>query len=92
MFNECQVNLITVLIIGITAIKIKTKKISIDFYALIFIPFCFQQVEEKGPADTAGLRIGDLITHINGEIVQGMVHTDVLQAMYKTPKKVRSFM
>ncbi|CAK8685522.1 unnamed protein product [Clavelina lepadiformis] len=43
-------------------------------------------VDEKGPSYAVGLRVGDLITHINNEIVQGLVHTDVLQMMYKSNK------
>ncbi|XP_078485413.1 microtubule-associated serine/threonine-protein kinase 3-like isoform X3 [Ciona intestinalis] len=44
------------------------------------------QVDEKGSAYTAGLRVGDLITHVNNELVQGMVHTSVLQLMYRSNK------
>ncbi|XP_039269021.2 microtubule-associated serine/threonine-protein kinase 3-like isoform X2 [Styela clava] len=45
-------------------------------------------VDEKGPAYEAGLRVGDLITKINNEFVQGLVHTDVLEIMYKCKDKV----
>jgi len=48
-----------------------------------------QSVDEKGPSYAAGLRVSDLITHINGELVQGLVHTDVLQTLYKANHQVR---
>nr|CAB3263655.1 microtubule-associated serine/threonine-protein kinase 3 [Phallusia mammillata] len=45
-------------------------------------------VDEDGPSYSAGLRVGDLITHINNEVVQGLVHTDVLQKLYKSTNKI----
>ncbi|XP_028832485.1 microtubule-associated serine/threonine-protein kinase 3 isoform X2 [Denticeps clupeoides] len=45
-------------------------------------------VEEGGPAHEAGLRAGDLISHVNGEPVQGLVHTDVVELFLKSGTKV----
>uniref|UniRef100_A0A672NA26 non-specific serine/threonine protein kinase n=1 Tax=Sinocyclocheilus grahami TaxID=75366 RepID=A0A672NA26_SINGR len=45
-------------------------------------------VEDGGPAHEAGLREGDLITHVNGEPVHGLVHTDVVELILKSGSKV----
>uniref|UniRef100_A0A3Q2GLN7 non-specific serine/threonine protein kinase n=1 Tax=Cyprinodon variegatus TaxID=28743 RepID=A0A3Q2GLN7_CYPVA len=45
-------------------------------------------VEEGGPAHEAGLRKGDLITHVNGEPVHGLVHTEVVELILKSGAKV----
>ncbi|XP_071202459.1 microtubule-associated serine/threonine-protein kinase 2 isoform X3 [Salvelinus alpinus] len=45
-------------------------------------------VEEGGPAHDAGLREGDLITHVNGEAVHGLVHTEVVELVLKSGGKV----
>lgn len=42
-----------------------------------------QHVEDGGPAHDAGLREGDLITHVNGEPVHGLVHTEVVELILK---------
>ncbi|XP_040263446.1 microtubule-associated serine/threonine-protein kinase 2 isoform X4 [Bufo bufo] len=45
-------------------------------------------VEEDGPAHEAGLQEGDLITHVNGEAVHGLVHTEVVELILKSGNKV----
>ncbi|XP_062381277.1 microtubule-associated serine/threonine-protein kinase 3 isoform X1 [Sardina pilchardus] len=45
-------------------------------------------VEEGSPAHEAGLKAGDLITHVNGECIQGLVHTDVVELLLKSGSKV----
>uniref|UniRef100_A0A3B5AEE4 non-specific serine/threonine protein kinase n=1 Tax=Stegastes partitus TaxID=144197 RepID=A0A3B5AEE4_9TELE len=45
-------------------------------------------VEVGGPAHEAGLREGDLITHVNGEPVHGLVHTEVVELILKSGSKV----
>lgn len=45
--------------------------------------FLGQHVEDGGPASEAGLRQGDLITHVNGEPVHGLVHTEVVELVLK---------
>lgn len=43
-------------------------------------------MEDGGPAHEAGLREGDLITHVNGEPVHGLVHTEVVELILKVHK------
>ncbi|XP_061656510.1 microtubule-associated serine/threonine-protein kinase 4 isoform X2 [Syngnathoides biaculeatus] len=45
-------------------------------------------VEDGGPAHKAGLKAGDLITHVNGETVHGLVHTEVVELLVKSGSKV----
>uniref|UniRef100_A0A8C7ZLA9 non-specific serine/threonine protein kinase n=1 Tax=Oryzias sinensis TaxID=183150 RepID=A0A8C7ZLA9_9TELE len=45
-------------------------------------------VEEGSLAYQAGLRTGDLITHVNGESVQGLVHPEMIELLLKSGSKV----
>ncbi|XP_071028356.1 microtubule-associated serine/threonine-protein kinase 1-like isoform X2 [Oncorhynchus clarkii lewisi] len=45
-------------------------------------------VEDGGPAQEAGLCAGDLITHVNGESVHGLVHTEVVELILKSGNNV----
>uniref|UniRef100_A0A8C8M943 non-specific serine/threonine protein kinase n=1 Tax=Oncorhynchus tshawytscha TaxID=74940 RepID=A0A8C8M943_ONCTS len=45
-------------------------------------------VEDGSPAHEAGLRANDLITHVNGESVQGLVHTEIMELLLKSGGKV----
>ncbi|KAM3841212.1 microtubule-associated serine/threonine-protein kinase 2 isoform 2-T2 [Vipera latastei] len=56
-----------------------------DIYSVHHIVW---HVEEGGPASEAGLREGDLITHVNGEPVHGLVHTEVVELVVKSGNKV----
>lgn len=40
-------------------------------------------MEEGSPAHESGLRAGALITHVNGESVQGLVHTEMMELLLK---------
>ncbi|XP_059830409.1 microtubule-associated serine/threonine-protein kinase 4-like isoform X2 [Hypanus sabinus] len=45
-------------------------------------------VEEGSAAHSAGLKAGDLITHVNSEPVLGLVHTEVVELLVKSGNKV----
>jgi microtubule-associated serine/threonine kinase len=47
-----------------------------DFYTIQHIVI---QVDEQGPAYQAGLRINDIITHVNDQIVCGRVHHEIVK-------------
>lgn len=51
-----------------------------------------QNVEDGGPAHKAGLKAGDLITHVNGEPVHGLVHTEVVELLLKVNHDIRLFL
>lgn len=47
-------------------------------------------MEDGGPAQEAGLCAGDLITHVNGEPVHGLVHTEVVELILKVSRLIYS--
>ncbi|MGH0144544.1 UNVERIFIED_CONTAM: hypothetical protein FKN15_003585 [Acipenser sinensis] len=58
------------------------------FIVKIVLCLAYPSVEEGSPAHEAGLRAGDLITHVNGESVRGLVHTEVVELLLKSGNKV----
>ncbi|XP_056262560.1 microtubule-associated serine/threonine-protein kinase 1-like isoform X2 [Pseudoliparis swirei] len=56
-----------------------------DMYSLHHMVW---HVEDGGPAQEGGLSAGDLITHVNGESVHGLVHTEVVELILKSGSKV----
>ena len=49
----------------------------------LYVLVQWKHVEDGGPAQEAGLCAGDLITHVNGESVHGLVHTEVVELILK---------
>lgn len=52
-----------------------------DFYTMHHLVMA---VDEASPAFESGLRPADLITHVNNEPIQGLLHTQVLQLMFSS--------
>ncbi|PNJ13448.1 MAST1 isoform 3 [Pongo abelii] len=70
---------------GFTLRAIRVYMGDTDVYSVHHIVW---HVEEGGPAQEAGLCAGDLITHVNGEPVHGMVHPEVVELILKSGNKV----
>lgn len=64
--------------IGFTVHTIRVYYGDTDFYTMHHLVMA---VDERSLAFEAGLRPADLITHVNGEPVQGLFHTQVLQLL-----------
>lgn len=63
---------------GFTVHTIRVYYGDTDFYTMHHLVMA---VDEGSPAFEAGLRPADLITHVNGDAVQGLYHTQVLQLL-----------
>ncbi|XP_070707157.1 microtubule-associated serine/threonine-protein kinase 3 [Pempheris klunzingeri] len=70
---------------GFTLRAIRVYACDSDIYTVYHMVW---NVEDAGPAHKAGLRAGDLITHVNGEAVHGLVHTEVVELLLKSGSKV----
>lgn len=70
---------------GFTVHTIRVYYGDTDFYTMHHLVMA---VEEGSPAFEAGLRPADLITHVNGEPVQGLYHTQVLQLLLSCSEQV----
>ncbi|XP_037548527.1 microtubule-associated serine/threonine-protein kinase 3 [Nematolebias whitei] len=70
---------------GFTLRAIRVYACDSDIYTVYHMVW---NVEDGGPANKAGLEAGDLITHVNGEPVHGLVHTEVVELLLKSGNKV----
>ncbi|KAI5615668.1 microtubule-associated serine/threonine-protein kinase 4 isoform X4 [Silurus asotus] len=70
---------------GFTLRAIRVYACDSDVYTVYHMVW---NVEDNGPAQKAGLKAGDLITHVNGEAVHGLVHTEVVELLLKSGSKV----
>ncbi|KAM9307032.1 microtubule-associated serine/threonine-protein kinase 1 [Pholidichthys leucotaenia] len=70
---------------GFTLRAIRVYACDSDIYTVYHMVW---NVEDGGPAHKAGLKAGDLITHVNGEAVHGLVHTEVVELLLKSGSKV----
>lgn len=64
--------------LGFTVHTIRVYYGDSDFYTMHHLVMA---VDENSSAFEAGLRPADLITHVNGEAVQGLFHTQVIQLL-----------
>ena len=48
-----------------------------------------QSVEECSPAFDAGLRVNDLVTHINNESIQGLQHVEVVRLILQGGETIK---
>ncbi|XP_061589927.1 microtubule-associated serine/threonine-protein kinase 3 isoform X4 [Cololabis saira] len=70
---------------GFTLRAIRVYACDSDIYTVYHMVW---NVEDGGSAHKAGLKAGDLITHVNGEPVHGLVHTEVVELLLKSGSKV----
>jgi len=72
--------------IGFTLMAIRVYLGSTNNYTVHHL---VKDVDRNGPAFDAGLKPGDLITHVNGEPVQGLQHVEVLSLILTGGRHVR---
>ncbi|XP_051956482.1 microtubule-associated serine/threonine-protein kinase 4-like [Xyrauchen texanus] len=70
---------------GFTLRAIRVYACDSDVYTVYHMVW---NLEDGGPAHKAGLKAGDLITHVNGETVHGLLHTEVVELLLKSGSKV----
>uniref|UniRef100_A0A671SS38 non-specific serine/threonine protein kinase n=1 Tax=Sinocyclocheilus anshuiensis TaxID=1608454 RepID=A0A671SS38_9TELE len=70
---------------GFTLRAIRVYACDSDVYTVYHMVW---NVEDGGPAHKAGLKAGDLITHVNGETIHGLLHTEVVELLLKSGSKV----
>ncbi|KAG1957876.1 microtubule-associated serine/threonine-protein kinase [Pimephales promelas] len=70
---------------GFTLRAIRVYACDSDVYTVYHMVW---NLEDGGPAHMAGLKAGDLITHVNGETVHGLLHTEVVELLLKSGSKV----
>lgn len=89
--NDLLPNFLTMLFFPKNWYVTQKKNLNFEFRISFLIWNVVQAVSEQGAAWAAGLRAGDLITQLNGESVQGLLHTQVThkQAVKKSETRPR---